>query len=160
MKNVMKWIDIVYLMLLGITLGLVLTLGIIVAPVIFHADSYLGAKILDHYQMGLLMTAIFLKSNYFLNAMALIIILREAYDYKLFKRDKIILPSAATAVLMIFLFTLYYTKQIIAMQALGAAVTQSDTFQTIHKASELDFQLLALSLVLLLGRRLYLQCKG
>ena len=156
----MKWIDIVYMMLLGITLGLVLSLGIVVAPVIFHADDYLGANILDHYQMGLLMTAVFLKSNYFLNFMAILIIVREAYDYKLFKRDKIILPSAATAVLMILLFTLYYTKQIVSMQAIGASIVQSETFQNIHKASELDFGLLALSLLLLLGRRLYLLCKG
>ncbi len=156
----MKWIDIVYMMLLGIALGLVLTLGIVVAPVIFHADDYLGAKILDHYQMGLLMTAVFLKSKYFLNGMAIIIILREAYDYKLFKRDKIVLPAAATAVLMIFLFTLYYTKRIVSMQAIGASIVQSETFQNIHKASELDFGLLALSLLLLLGRRLYVQCKG
>ena len=156
----MKWIDIVYLMVLGVALGLVLTLGIIVAPVVFHANSYVANNLLSHFQMGLLMTAVFLKSNYFLNTVAIVIILREAYDYKLFKRDRWVLPSAATAVLMIFLFTLYYTKQIVSMQALGAAVTQSETFQNIHKASELDFKLLALSLVLLLGRRLYLQCKG
>jgi len=33
-------------------------------------------------------------------------------------------------------------------------------FAALHKASELDFGLLALSLALLLGRRLYLCMKG
>lgn len=155
-----KWIDIVYLMLLGITLGLVLTLGAVVAPVVFHANEYLHTPLLSHYQMGLLMSAIFVKSNYFLNFMALCIIVREGYAYKSFDRDKIVIPSAATAVLMIFLFTLYYTKQILAFQAAGESVVESATFQNVHKASELDFMLLALSLTLLLARRLYLVYKG
>ncbi len=155
-----KWIDIGYLMLLGVGLGLVLTLGAIVAPVIFHANDYLGSVLLSHYQMGLLMTAIFLKGNYFLNFLAGAILLREGYAYKSFDRDILVIPSAATALLMIFLFTLYYTKEIVALQALGAEVTQSETFLAMHKASELDFALLALSLALLLGRRLYLLHKG
>ena len=137
-----------------------LTLGIFVAPVIFHANDYLHANLLSHYQMGLLMSAIFVKSNYFLNFIALCIIVREGYAYKTFDRDKIVIPSAATAVLMIFLFTLYYTKQILAFQAAGESAVESVTFQNIHKASELDFMLLALSLTLLFVRRLYLIYKG
>ncbi len=155
-----KWIDIGYLMLLGVTLGLVLTLGVVVAPVVFNANDYLGKELLDHYQMGLLMTAIFIKGNYLLNFTALAILLREGYAYKSFDRDKIVVPSAATAVLMIFLFTLYYTKQIVSLQAEGVSIVDDPTFVNIHRASELDFKLLALSLALLLGRRLYLMLKG
>ena len=155
-----KWIDIAYLTLLGATLGLVLALGIIVAPVIFNANDYLGQEVLSHYQMGLLMTAIFLKANYWLNFTAIAILLREGYAYKSFDRDKIVVPSAATAVLMIFLFTLYYTNQIVSLQARGESIVEDSVFQNIHKASELDFKLLAVSLVLLLGRRLYLMLKG
>ncbi|BCD68237.1 DUF4149 domain-containing protein [Nitratiruptor sp. YY09-18] len=157
---VKKWIDIVYLILLGVGLGYVLTVGVFVAPVVFHANDYIGTNLLNHYQMGLIMTAIFLKGNYFLNTLAIIIILREAYAYKIFDRDKIVVPAAGTAVLMIFLFTLYYTKQIVSMQALGESIVNDPVFQNAHKASELDFQLLALSLLLLLARRLYLCCKG
>ncbi len=156
----LRWIDIVYMILLGVTLGLVLTLGGVVAPVVFHANDFLGANLLSHYQMGLLMTAIFLKGNYLLNFTAVAIILRESYDYKRFIRDRWIVPSAGTAVLMIFLFTLYYTKQIVSYQAKGASIVDDPTFQSIHKASELDFALLALSLILLMGRRLYLYYKG
>ena len=155
-----KWIEIGYLILLGIGLGMVLTLGAFVAPVVFHINDYIGEPILSHYQMGLVMTAIFLKANYYLNFLALVIIVREGYAYKSFDRDRLVIPSAATALLMIFLFTLYYTKQIVSMQALGESVVTNPAFQNLHKASELDFGLLALSLLLLLGRRLYLCCKG
>ena len=157
--NWLKWVDIFYLILLGATLGLVLTLGVIVAPVIFNSNHYLNQQLLTHYQMGLLMTSIFLKGNYWLNTTAIAILLREGYAYKSFQRDKIILPSAATAVAMIFLFTLFYTKEIITLQAQGEEATASKTFQSLHDASELTFKLLALSLFLLLARRLYLGLK-
>ncbi len=145
-------------MLLGITLGVVVTLGAIVAPTIFHADKFVEG--LSHYQMGLVMSAIFIKANYLLNFTALAIILREGYAYKSFERDVIVVPAAATSILMIFLFTLYYTKEILSLQAMGEEATNSDTFALVHKASELDFKLLALSLALLFARRVYLIQKG
>ena len=154
-----KWIEIGYLMVLGMSLGLVLTLGALVAPVVFHADLYSGVD-LSHYQMGLIMTEIFKRSGYVLNVVAIIIILREGYAYKSFERDVIVVPAAVTALLMIFLFTLYYTKAIIAYQQMGASIVSDPKFQALHKGSEIDFMLLALSLALLLGRRLYLELKG
>ena len=154
-----KYIDIAYLLAIGATIGLVLGLGIIVAPVVFHADIYTGVE-LTHYQMGLVMTEIFLRSNYWLNIVAISIILYEGYEYKSFRRDRLALPSAATAVLMIFLFTLYYTKAIVAYQCMGESVVNDPTFEALHKGSEIDFMLLALSLVLLFTRRLYLLTKG
>ncbi len=154
-----KWIEIGYLSLLGMTLGMVLTLGALVAPVIFHADIYSGVD-LSHYQMGLIMTEIFRRAGYVLNVVALVIILREGYAYKSFERDVIIVPAAVTALLMIFLFTLYYTKAIITYQQMGTSVVDDPKFQALHKGSEIDFMLLALSLALLLGRRLYLGLKG
>jgi hypothetical protein len=146
-------------MILGAALGLVLTLGAIVAPVIFNIDFISGAEI-SHFQMGLVMTEIFKRAGYVLNIVAIIIVIRESYSYKLFDRDKIVIPSAATAVLMIFLFTLYYTKAIVNFQQLGESVVDDSKFQALHKASEIDFMLLALSLSMLLFRRLYLIIKG
>ncbi|BCD60249.1 MULTISPECIES: DUF4149 domain-containing protein [unclassified Nitratiruptor] len=156
----LRWIDIGYMILLGITLGVVVALGAFVAPVVFHANDYIGENLLSHFQMGLIMTAIFVKANYLLNCTAVAIVIRESYDYKRFIRDRLVLPSAATAVLMIFLFTLYYTKQIVAFQAKGSSIINDPLFQSLHKASEIDFGLLGFSLLLLLGRRLYLQYKG
>ncbi len=153
-----KWIDIAYLMLLGATLGLVLSLGALVAPVVFHMDR-LGLEA-SHYQMGLVMSEIFVRSGYWLNFTAIVIALREGYAYKSFDRDRIIVPSAVTAMLMIFLFSLYYTKAIVAYQQKGAGIIDDPKFQALHKASEIDFMLLAISLALLLGRRLYLGQRG
>jgi len=155
---VKKWIDIGYFIFLGMTLGLVLTLGAFVAPTIFHSERYLG-DILSHYQEGLLMSAIFVKTNYWLNIVAIFIILKEGYSYKMFDRDKIALPAAATTVAMIFLFTLYYTPQILAFQQLGESVVNEAKFEAVHKASEYTYMLLAFSLALLLARRLQLACK-
>jgi len=42
------------------------------------------------------------------------------------------------------------------MQKLGREATQSDTFENIHIASELDFKLLAVALLVLFIRRLML----
>jgi len=154
-----KVIDTLYLMALGIGLGMVLALGALVAPAIFHIDAIAGVSI-DHYQMGLVMSHIFQKSAYWLNGLAIMIVLREGYAYKSFWRDPVALPAAATAVLMIFLFTLYYTKAIVEYQRLGRSVVEDPKFLALHKGSEIAFGLLALSLALLLGRRLYLCLKG
>ncbi|WP_187646792.1 DUF4149 domain-containing protein [Nitrosophilus labii] len=154
--KILRWIDVFYVVLLGITLGAVLTLGAFVAPTIFHSEEYLGKELLNHYQEGLIMTGIFLKTNNLLNITAIIIILRESYSFKMFQRDKIVLASAMTAVFAIFMFTLYYTPDILAYQAAGEEMTKSEIFANIHKGSEIDFMLLAFSLAILMGRRLYL----
>lgn len=156
----LKWIDIFYIALLGITLGAVLTLGAFVAPTIFKSEMYIGKEILTHYQEGLLMTTIFLKTNNLLNFTAIVILLREGYSYKLFQRDKIVLASALTAVFAIFMFTLVYTPDIVAYQAAGEEMTKSEIFDNIHKGSEIDFGLLAVSLLVLLVRRLQILNKG
>ena len=153
-----KYIDIGYLLVVGMSLGLVLTLGILVAPVVFHANFYAHAN-LSHYQMGLVMSEIFRRGNYWLNGVAIAIILYEGYQYKSFRRDLLALPAAATAVLMIFLFTLYYTKAILSFQMRGATIVNDPRFQALHKGSEIDFMLLALSLFLLFTRRAYLLIK-
>ncbi|WP_200762194.1 DUF4149 domain-containing protein [Nitrosophilus alvini] len=149
-----KYIDIAYIIIIGITLGAVLATGIFVAPVVFNSAKYLGEEILSHYQEGLLMTAIFLKMNYLLNFTAFLIIIREAYAFKLFERDRITVAAAITSVFAIFMFTLYYTPDIVAMQMAGEEMTGSETFDKVHKASEIDFKLLALSLAVLMGRRI------
>ncbi|WP_281950964.1 DUF4149 domain-containing protein [Nitrosophilus kaiyonis] len=157
--KILKWVDIIYIILIGIGLGDVLVLGSIVAPTIFHSEIYLQKEILSHYQEGLLMTAIFLKSNYLLNFIALFIIIREAYSFKLFQRDKITIAAAMTAVFAIFMFSFYYTPDILAYQAAGEEMTKSEIFDKIHKGSEIDFGLLAFSLFALLFRKVQLLMK-
>jgi len=54
------------------------------------------------------------------------------------------------------MFSAVYAPKILAMQALGAEATKSDTFANIHIASEIDFKILAVSLLVLFIRRLML----
>ena len=64
--------------------------------------------------------------------------------------------SAVTALFSGLMFSAVYAPKILSMQALGMEATQSDTFQNIHIASELDFKILAVSLLILFVRRLML----
>ncbi len=158
--RIIKWIDIFYITLLGITLGSVLTAGMIVAPVIFKSQNYLHSQILSHYQEGLLMTGIFLKLNYLINFTAIAVFLREGYDYKRFRRDSFIIAAAIVIMFTSFMFTFYYTPDILAYQQAGEQMTQSKAFENIHKGSEIDFKLLAAGLFVLITRRLYLTIKS
>jgi hypothetical protein len=49
-----------------------------------------------------------------------------------------------------------YAPKILSMQAMGMEATQSDTFSNIHIASEIDFKILAVALLILFIRRLML----
>ncbi len=158
--KIIKWIDIFYLTFLGITLGSVLSAGTITAPVIFNSQNYLHSQILSRYEEGLLMTAIFLKLNYLLIFTAITVFLREGYDYKRFKRDKIILASSVIVLFGAFMFVFYYTPDIVAYQQAGEEMTKTEIFEKIHKGSEIDFKLLAAGLFSLLFRRLYLMIKS
>lgn len=153
--DIMKIIDSLYITLLGIGLGGVLALGIFVASTLFNSTHFLGHALLTHYQEGMLMSAIFVKFNVFLYILAGIIFLREGYDYKSFKRDKVLTLATLIALFAIFMFTDYYTPAILELQALHN--TESEIFANYHKGSELDFKLLSLALIALITRRVYLK---
>ncbi len=142
--------DIIYLMLIASTLGGVLVLGIFAAPVVFNTTS------LERYQEGVIMAEIFSRFTYWLYMMLLAIVLYEGYEYKKFKRDRIIIASALISIFTILMFNTVYTPKILQMQALGEETTMSEAFANIHIASEIDFKLLALGLIVLFVRRYYL----
>lgn len=150
------YIDFSYLILLAATFGAVLTLGALVAPVIFNPNTHLVDVMLDRYNSGMVMSEIFRRFAYVLYAIGTMVVLYEAYWYKMGQRDTISFASAFVVVFSTFMFSSVYVPKILAMQALGAEATQSDTFATLHMASELDFKILAVALLLLFIRRLML----
>ncbi len=150
------YIDFSYLVLLAATFGAVLVLGAFVAPVIFHTDRILVDMLMDHYNAGIIMGEIFHRFSYWIYAVALFVVLYEAALYKTGQRDAIAFGSAATVIFSSLMFSAVYAPKILAMQALGAEATQSDTFQSIHIASEIDFKILATALLILFIRRLML----
>ncbi len=150
------YIDFSYLILLAASFGGVLVLGAFVAPVVFHTDRILVDMLMDNYNAGIIMGEIFHRFSYWIYAVAVAVILYEATLYKTGQRDAIAFGSAVTVIFSSLMFSAVYSPKILAMQALGAEATQSDTFANIHIASEIDFKILAVSLLVLFVRRLML----
>ena len=151
-----QWTISIYLLLVAMTLGGVLTLGIFVTATIFHSDSYLVGTMLDHYNEGVLMAEIFRRFSYFVSFMALVIFVFEGNEYKHGRRDNYAMISAFFAISSAMMFSAIYTPKILAMQALGAEATQSEAFEALHMGSEIDFKVLALALGVLFIRRMRL----
>jgi hypothetical protein len=150
------YVDFGYLILLAATFGAVLVLGAFVAPVVFNTDKILVGMLLDHYNAGIIMGEIFHRFSYWAYVVAISVILYEAAMYKTGQRDAISFASAVTVVFSALMFSGVYAPKILAMQALGREATQSNTFDNIHIASEIDFKILAISLIVLFVRRLML----
>lgn len=150
------YIELAYLLLLGATVGAVLVLGIFVAPVIFHSEALLTTAFLDNYDEGMLMAEIFRRFTYWTYLTTIAIILFEVYEYKQARRNKIAMISAFIAVSTMLLFSAVYTPKILAMQAEGVEATLSDAFASLHSASELDFKILAVALIVLFFQRIVL----
>ena len=142
--------------MLAASFGAVLVLGAVVAPVVFHTDKILVDMLIDNYNAGIIMGEIFHRFSYWTYFVAIFVVLYEAALYKTGKRDAISFGAAVTVIFSSLMFSAVYAPKILAMQALGAEATQSDTFHNIHIASEIDFKILALSLLVLFVRRLML----
>ncbi|MCD6259147.1 MAG: DUF4149 domain-containing protein [Helicobacteraceae bacterium] len=155
MKNNI-YLDFGYLVILAASFGAVMTLGMLVAPVVFNPNTLLVDVTLDRYNSGMIMSEIFHRFSNWLYGVAALVVIYEAMWYKKGQRDAIAFASAFVVVATSLLFSAVYVPKILSMQALGAEATLSDTFANIHTASELDFKLLALSLIVLFVRRLML----
>ncbi|MBD3824065.1 MAG: DUF4149 domain-containing protein [Epsilonproteobacteria bacterium] len=148
--------DFSYLILLAATFGAVMVLGIFVAPVVFNSDKITVGLCIDHYNAGMVMAEIFRRFGHWLNMLVIFVLIYEAAWYKAGQRDALSFASAFIVVFTSLLFSEVYTPKILDMQALGAEATKSDTFANIHLASELDFKILAVALLVLFVRRLML----
>ncbi|MBZ7939566.1 DUF4149 domain-containing protein [Campylobacter sp. W0014] len=143
----------VNLFLLAAMIGIELILGIVVAPVIFYPQNFIGNGILSHYQSGILMTQIFIKMGYLLLIVSIINILfeifsyfREKFNFKI-KFSKLILSLIILILSLVFVF--YFTEQIISMQKLGEQATTSTEFTGIHSASEITLKIILASQIFL-----------
>ena len=150
------YFDFGYLIVLASVFGAVLTLGAIVAPVIFHSDAYTVGMMLDHYNMGMIMGEIFRRFGYVVYFCVAYIAVYEAFMYKTGERDKILFASSSMAIFSGLMFASVYIPRILEMQHAGAEATRSDTFENLHFASELDFKIFAAALLVLFIRRLML----
>jgi signal transduction histidine kinase len=141
-----------YLITLGVALGMIVAVGALSAPVVFHANDMLGSELLTHYQMGLIMTEIFVRSNYLLGFATLFITIFEWRSFW-FERDRVNVIVAIVTILTALLFLFYYTPAILEMQRMGAEATQSQAFEGMHIGSEIAYKILLVTIGVLLYRR-------
>lgn len=159
MKRYFRVATIAYLILLGITLGAGLFAGVVVAPVTFHTEQWLGSELLSHYQEGLIMTENFVRLSYLVNVAVIAVVLYEGYKYKMFERDTTTHVATFFVIATGLLFAHYYMPDILTMQMAGEAMTKSETFVNTHKGSEIDFKLFLLSLFVLIVRNMQKACR-
>ena len=126
-------------MLLAVLIGAELTLGILVAPVIFFPQSIIGDGILTHFMSGQMMTKIFLNLNYILLFISIAIMISELFDL----RKKIIFSLKFSMLMLAFLnlalalsFVFFFTPFIVYAQNLGVDATHTAEFAKMHSASE------------------------
>ncbi|MDD2828840.1 MAG: DUF4149 domain-containing protein [Sulfuricurvum sp.] len=148
-------IDVAYLLLIAMTAGAVLVLGVFVAAVVFHSELFLSVPLLSRYEEGKIMGEIFRRFSYWAYFMAAVIVVYEVSRYKVMQIDKVSILSAMGAISTLLLFSGVYVPKILEYQSRGEAAID-ESFEALHKASEIDFKILLLMLVLLFGRRAYL----
>jgi len=154
--NMKQWSVTLYLLLVAGTLGAVLVLGALVAPVIFNSGAFLPDALLSRYEEGMLMGEIFRRFGYWAYAMAAVVLAFEINEYRRFRRDKWAIMSALLGVATLLMFAAVYVPRILAMQADGPDATASEAFASLHTGSEIDFKVLAVALILLFVRRMQL----
>ena len=159
MKKNFRIVTMAYLVLLGVTLGAGLYAGIVVAPVTFHTEQWLGSNLLSHYQEGLIMTQNFVRLAYLVDFLLIAVFLYEGYKYKKFERDTITQVATFFVFTTGLLFAHYYIPDILTMQMGGEEMTKSAAFVNTHKGSEIDFKIFTLALLVLMVRNMQKACK-
>lgn len=153
--NKKAFIDVVYLLLIAMSAGAVLVLGAFVAAVVFHSEFYLTLPILSRYEEGKIMGEIFRRFSYWAYFMTIVIAVYEVSRYKVMQIDKIAILSALGSIGTLLLFSAVYTPKILEYQARGEEAIDA-SFEALHKASEIDFKILLVMLLILFTRRAYL----
>ena len=133
-------------------IGTELTLGILVAPVIFFPQNIIGEGVLTHFMSGQMMTKIFLKFNYVLLFVSAFVAVSELFDL----RKKLVFSLKFSTFMLSFLnlalalsFVFIFTPFIVQAQSLGAEATQTAEFAKMHSASEYVMKvMLVLQLIL------------
>ncbi|OPG24351.1 DUF4149 domain-containing protein [Helicobacter pylori] len=130
----------VYLLLLGILGGSLITLGMMVAPIVFKAPSILPEFNLTLFESGKLMSQIIVRFNFFLGAIGFVVLLYEIISFVYDKRSLVYLILGVAIGALCLLFVFYYTPYILNAQKVGEAALQSAEFARSHAQSEWLFK--------------------
>ena len=159
MNKYFRMVTMTYLILLSAMLGSGLFAGIVVAPVTFNTDQWLGADILTRFQEGQIMTENFLRLSYLVNIVLVSVVLYEGYKFKKFERDTLTQVATFFVLATGLLFSQYYIPDIISMQEQGVEMTQSTAFINTHKGSEINFKIFSFALLILIVQNMRKACK-
>ncbi|RDU71199.1 DUF4149 domain-containing protein [Helicobacter brantae] len=134
-----------YQFLLASLIGVELTLGVLVAPIIFYPQK-VGIETLSLFQSGLLMGRLFEKMGYILLGVSFVSVVFEFFSLpKHFFRFTLSLLIALLSCVFVF----YFSDFILHAQSLGENATQTQEFKDIHQWSELTLKsIVALQLLL------------
>ncbi len=150
MKKNFRYATMAYLIYLGMVLGMIVYAGAVVAPVIFGSEKFLGSEVLTHYQEGVLMTQNFVRLGYLVTVMMIVVALYEGYRFKMGEHGKLEQATTIMVLATAALFNFYYLPAIEQMQSMGAEATQTKVFGNMHIGSEIDFKVLAVSILVLM----------
>ncbi|MGL2735436.1 DUF4149 domain-containing protein [Helicobacter pylori] len=145
----------VYLLLLGILGGSLITLGMMVAPIIFKAPSILPEFNLTLFESGKLMSQIIVRFNFLLDAIGFVVLLYEIISFIYDKRSLVYLILGVAIGALCLLFVFYYTPYILNAQKVGEAVLQSAEFARSHAQIEWLFKELLVLVCALFFLRLF-----
>ncbi|WP_187903562.1 DUF4149 domain-containing protein [Helicobacter pylori] len=145
----------VYLLLLGILGGSLITLGMMVAPIVFKAPSILPEFNLTLFESGKLMSQIIVRFNFLLGAIGFVVLLYEIISFIYDKRSLVYLILGVAIGALCLLFVFYYTPYILNAQKVGEAAIQSAEFTRSHAQSEWLFKELLVLVCALFFLRLF-----
>jgi len=131
-------------------------LGAFVAAVVFHSEVYLSIPLLSRYEEGKIMGEIFRRFTYWSYIMAVIIVGYEIARFKAMQIDAVSIMASFGSVGTLLLFSGVYSPKMLEFQQLGEAAMMNNSFESLHKASEIDFKILLVMLLILFVRRAYL----
>ncbi|MDR1460161.1 MAG: DUF4149 domain-containing protein [Campylobacteraceae bacterium] len=148
-----------YLLLIGICIGAEITVGALVASVVFFPSAYLGDGVLSHFQSGILMTQIFLRFNILLILCTFFMAAYEIYSYFVKNQDFISAVILFIVLVGVLAFVLYFTPYIVESQKLGVEATSSQEFKDTHSFSELVIKAVLIGQIMLFFRRVWIGFK-
>lgn len=143
-----------YLFLLALIIGVEISIGAFLAPVVFFPAKYIGEGVLSIFQSGQLMTQVFLKYNMLLIAVSLVSIIYELINLIKNKEDSFNFKFSAFMLSFIVLglassFAFYFTPYIVHAQSLGELATTTNDFASVHKTSEIVMKIMIIAQTIL-----------
>ncbi|MBH0293070.1 DUF4149 domain-containing protein [Helicobacter pylori] len=145
----------VYLLLLGILGGSLITLGMMVAPIVFKAPSILPEFNLTLFESGKLMAQIIVRFNFLLGAIGFVVLLYEIISFIYDKRSLVYLILGVAIGALCLLFVFYYTPYILNAQKVGEVALQNAEFARSHAQIEWLFKELLVLVCALFFLRLF-----